>query len=209
MGVLGNYSRRAGRSDGTGQVWLVLMMILWAFVAAVMVYSVVRQQCRPGTYGFSFKRGGVVSLGIVAAIQVFLAVRDGFGLSAGGSLLFIALGAFMEELVFRAIAIDKLMLLMNGIRARAFWSILASSVVFLLPHIPSKSPVQLQGIFISALIFGVVYYKSGSILLPAWYHGISNAGFSGGILIAVVYCLISLADWAIWSRSSSLAATSR
>lgn len=110
----------------------------------------------------------------------------------------------MEELVFRVIAIDKLTLLMDGIHSKAFWAILGSSALFSVPHIPSKSPAELLGIFISSLILGCIYYKSRSILLPAWIHGVANAGYLGGLWIAGLCCLISFADWSVWSGTSKL-----
>jgi membrane protease YdiL (CAAX protease family) len=114
-------------------------------------------------------------------------------LSAGEGFLWIAIaaGAFMEELAFRVIAIDEFIRLMDGIKARAFWAILASSALFTGFHLPSKSLVALQGIFISSLIFGYVYYKTRSVLFPAWFHAVSNAGFSGGMLAVALYCLVA------------------
>jgi membrane protease YdiL (CAAX protease family) len=107
----------------------------------------------------------------------------------------------MEELVFRAIAIDVFILLMSGIKAKAFWAILATSALWSVPHIPSKSPAQLiQGILLGGLFFGYVYYKSRSILLPAWIHVSANAGYLGGVLIAGLYCLIGVADCMIGPR---------
>jgi membrane protease YdiL (CAAX protease family) len=106
----------------------------------------------------------------------------------------------MEELAFRAIAIDKLILLMDGIQGKAFWAILASSALFTIVHITSKSPAELQGIFLSSLLMGYVYYKSRSILLPAWFHGASSSGSLGGVLIVALYCLIGIIDCAVGSR---------
>jgi len=169
-------------------------MILWAVIAGVIVYSVIRQQRRPADFGCSFKRGGVASLAVLAVIHVYLVISGKFVLSATGSLLWIVLGAFMEELVFRAIAIDKFILLMNGIRAKAFWAILASSALWSVPHVSSKSPAGLLGIFTGGLFLGYLYYKSRSILLPAWIHGVANAGYLGGILITALYCLVGTAD---------------
>src|SRR5208283_1070189 len=92
-----------------------------------------------------------------AVIHVYLVISGKFALSAADSYLLISLGAFMEELVFRAIAIDKLILLMDGIKAKAFWAILASAALWSVPHIPSKSPAQLiPGIFLGGLFFGYV-----------------------------------------------------
>jgi membrane protease YdiL (CAAX protease family) len=137
---------------------------------------------------------------LLAVVHVYLVIGGKFVLSATGSFFpLIVWGAFMEELVFRAIAIDQLILLMDGIRGKAFWAILASSTLFTVLHIPSKTPAELLGIFSGSLISGYIYYKSRSILLPAWIHGVANAGYLGGIWIAGLCCLISFADWAIWS----------
>ena len=180
-------------------------MILWATIAGVVACSVIRQKRRPADYGFSFKSGGVASLAVLAVIHVYLAISGKLVLSATESYLWSAVGAFMEELLFRAIAIDMFIVLMDGIKAKAFWAILASSALWSLPHIPSKSLAQLLGgIFLGGLFFGYVYYKSKSILLPAWLHVVANAGYLAGILIAGLYCLISFADWAIWSGTSKL-----
>jgi membrane protease YdiL (CAAX protease family) len=206
LAVPGNYFRVHPLMDGALQlrtlvIFQYLWMLLLAAVAGVVAYTAVRRQRRPADYGFSFQRGGVASLAVLAAIHVYLAISGKLVLSpTGSSFLLTVFGAFMEELVFRAVAIDKFILLMDGVKHRAFWAILASSVLWSIPHIPSKSPAQLLGgIFLGGLFFGYVYYKSRSILLPAWIHASANAGYLGGLLIAGVYCLISFADWAIWS----------
>lgn len=196
-----NYFHVRHLMDGTWQFWLFLLMkILWATTAGMVAWSVIRRQRRPADYGFSFKTGGVVSLAMLAVIHGYLVISGKFVLSATESYLWSAVGAFMEELVFRAIAIDKLIVLMDGIKGKAFWAILTSSALWSLPHIISKSLAQLlPGIFLGGLFFGYVYYKTKSILLPAWIHVVANAGYLGGIWIAVLYCLISFADWGIWS----------
>jgi len=200
LGIPGNYFRVRGLTGEARQFLAFGVMILWAAIAGVVAYSVIRRQRRPADYGFSFKAGGVASLAVLAVIHVYLVISGKFVLSAADSYLLSALGAFMEELVFRAIAIDKLILLMDGIKAKALWAILASAALWSVPHIPSKSPAQLiPGIFLGGLFFGYVYYKSRSILLPAWIHVVANAGYLAGIWIAALYCLISFADWAIWS----------
>jgi membrane protease YdiL (CAAX protease family) len=196
-GIPGNYLHQRHRMDGTLVFLDLLTKILFAGVVA---WSVIRRQRRPADYGFSFKTGGVASLAVLAVIHVYLVISGKLVLSATESYLWRAMGAFMEELLFRAIAIDMFIVLMDGIKAKAFWAILASSALWSLPHIPSKSLAQLlPGIFLGGLFFGYVYYKTKSILLPAWLHVVANAGYLAGIWIAGLYCLISFADWAIWS----------
>jgi membrane protease YdiL (CAAX protease family) len=188
-------------------------MILWATIAGVVAYSVIRQKLRPADYGFSFNAGGVASLAVLAVIHVYLVIGGKLVLSATENYLGSAIGALMEELLFRAIAIDIFIVLMDGTGAKAFWAILASSALWSLPHIPPKSLAQLLGgIFLGGLFFGYVYYKSKSILLPAWIHVVANAGYLGGILVAGLYCLISFADRAFWSwkkRTPPVAGASR
>ena len=199
-GIPGNYLHQRHRMDGTAVFLGLVTKILWATIAGVVAYSVIRRKRRPADYGFSFQRGGLASLAVLAVIHVYLAISGKLVLSATESYLWRAVGAFMEELLFRAIAIDMFIVLMDGIRAKAFWAILASSALWALPHIASKSPAQLlPGIFLGGLFLGYVYYKSRSILLPAWIHVAANAGYLAGVLIAGLYCLISFADWAFWS----------
>jgi len=189
LGIPGNYFRVHGPLDGARQFRTLPLLI--------------RQQRRPSDYGFSFNRGGVASLAILAVIHVYLVISGKFVLSATGSFFLLAVfGSFMEELAFRVIAIDKLILLMDGINAKAFWAILASAVLWCVPHVVSTPPSQLVGgIFFGGLFFGFIYYKSRSILLPAWIHVVANAGYPGGVLIAALYCLIGIVDSTVGLRN--------
>ena len=199
-GIPANYLHQRHRMDGTAAGLDLLAKIVWATIAGVVAYSVIRQKRRPADYGFSFKTGGVASLAVLAVIHVYLVISGKLVLSATESYLWSAAGAFTEELLFRAIAIDMFIVLLDGKKGKAFWAILASSALWALPHITSKSIAQLlPGIFLGGLCFGYVYHKSRSILLPAWIHVAANAGYLAGIWIAGLYCLISCADWAFWS----------
>ncbi len=198
-GIQANYLHQRHRIDGTAIFLDLITKILWAAIAAAVAWSVIRQKRRPADYGFSFKTGGVASLAVLAVIHVYLVISSKLVLSATEGYLWSAIGAFMEELLFRAVAIDMFIVLMDGIKARAFWAILTSSALWSLPHVASKSPAQLLGgIFLGGLFFGYVYYKSRSILLPAWIHVVGNAGYFGGMIITGLYCLVGFADWAIW-----------
>ncbi len=195
-GIPANYLHLRHRMDSTAVFLELLTETVWATIAGVVAYSVIRRKRRPSDYGFSLRRGGLASLAMLAVIHVYLALSGKLTLSAPESYLLSAVGAFMEELLFRAIAIDMFVVLMDGVQAKAFWAILASSALWSLPHIPSKSPAQLlPGIFLGGLFFGYVYHKSRSILLPAWIHVAANAGYLAGIWMAGLYCLISFAGW--------------
>jgi membrane protease YdiL (CAAX protease family) len=199
VSIPGNYFRVRGPANEAVFSTLIAM-ILWMGIAGVIAYSVIRQRRRPADYGISFQRGAVASMAILALIHIYLAISGKFALYGNGSFVWSAWGAFMEELIFRSFAIDKFVLLMDGIERKAFWAILASSVLWSVPHIPSKSPSQLLGIFLGGLFFGYIYNKSRSILLPAWIHSVANAGYLGGVVIVALYCVIGVADCAIGSR---------
>ena len=63
----------------------ILSILLLAAIAGVIAYSVIRQGRRPAEYGFSFKRGGVASLALLAVIHVYLVISGRFVLSPIGS----------------------------------------------------------------------------------------------------------------------------
>ena len=197
VAIPANYFRTRGLNSAALLVWASLV---WAGIIAVIAYSVIRQQRSPADYGFSLRPGGVASLAVLALIHVYLIVSGKFVMHAAGSYMWSTWGVLMEELVFRSIAIDQFILLTNGLKRQAFWAILASSALWSVPHIVTKSPAQLVGgIFLGGLLFGYVYYKSRSILLPAWIHAVANAGYLGGLLIAALYCVIGVADCAMAS----------
>jgi membrane protease YdiL (CAAX protease family) len=185
------------RLRGLGEFRLPLaIIILWVTLAGTIFYSALRQHRRLRDYGFSFNRGGVGSLAAVVVLQIYSAIAGKLVPSTpeGSLWVLIAVGAFLEEIIFRVVLIDELIILMHGVRGKAFWAILTSSAVFSAVHITSKSPIELQGIFLSSLIMGWVYYKTRSVLFPAWLHAVSNAGFAGGVLAVLLYCVATAAD---------------
>src|ERR1035441_7821463 len=87
LGLPGNYLHQRHRMDGTAQFLQILTMILWAAIAGVVAYSVIRRQRRPADYGFSFQRGGLASLAMLAVIHIYLVISGKFVLSATGNYL--------------------------------------------------------------------------------------------------------------------------
>jgi hypothetical protein len=90
IAIPGNYLRVHGLVHGARQSWTLLAMIqilsilLPAAIAVVIAYSVIRQGRRPAEYGFSFKRGSVASLALLADIHVYLVISGRFVLSPIG-----------------------------------------------------------------------------------------------------------------------------
>ncbi|MBN1461595.1 MAG: CPBP family intramembrane metalloprotease [Armatimonadetes bacterium] len=210
FGLLGNYFRLRSVVYQVSGLQFLLTLLLWAWVAGILAWSCTQNQRRLADYGFRFGRGGLGSLAALLILHVYLVMTGKMALSGAGGFLWIlvAAGAFMEELVFRVIAIDMFIVLLDRVKGKAFWAILASSALFSASHIPSKPLMQLQGIFISSLISGYVYYKTRSFLLPAWYHAISNGGSAAGILAVVLYSTVAAADRITRGRIKPTPATS-
>ncbi len=81
------------------------------------------------------------------------------------------MGAFMEELLSRA-SIDMFIVLMDGIRAKAFWAIPLTSSVLVIPrrHHPNPLAQLAPGIF-SEACSSDTFYKGQSILC----HGFTSS----------------------------------
>lgn len=201
-GFIDNYLRLGSVAYLTSGFQLLLMSGLWASVVAALAWSTTRQQRRLADYGFTFKRGGLVSLAVLLTIHAYLTLTGKLvpSVPEGSLWVVMAMGAFMEEIVYRVMTIDAFVLLLDQVKGKAFWAILASSVLFSAGHIPSKAPMQLQGLFISSLILGYTYYKTRSVLLPAWFHAATNAGFAAGMFAVILYCAAAAADLRV-SRS--------
>jgi membrane protease YdiL (CAAX protease family) len=71
------------------------------------------------------------------------------------------------------------------------WSILIAAGLFVLPHLATKSVSFLPFLFITAVLLGFIYLKSGSMLIPMWGHATANASWFGGVVAILVYILIS------------------
>ncbi|MCC6859897.1 MAG: CPBP family intramembrane metalloprotease [Bryobacterales bacterium] len=191
-----NYFRLRSAAYRASGIQLLLVIVLCSSVAGFLAWSVFRGQRRLADYGFTFGRGGLGSLAALSVLHVYLAMTGKLVLQAPEGFLWaiLALAAFAEEVVFRVIAIVAFILLLDRVKGKAFWAILAGSALFSAYHIPSKSPLQLQGIFISSLILSYVYYKTRSVLLPAWLHAATNTGFAGGVLAVALYCAAAAAS---------------
>lgn len=171
-------------------LWLATMVCIWAGI----IYSIATGRRSLGDYGFSFRWGGLLSLAVIVAIHVYLLIGGKLELAKNPDFIWSTFGAFMEEVGFRAIAINCFAKLMEGTHEKGFWAVLGSTVLFCLPHLTSKTLLGLQGIFFSSLIMGTVYYLSRSILVPTWIHAASNAGFLGGMLATAACCLLGAAN---------------
>ena len=117
LGPVDNYFRiRSPAYASWGR--LILAIIVWATVAGTIAYTAVRQRRGLRDYGFSFKRGGLGSLAVLVALQIYAVKTGQLVPSAPEGFLWavMAVGAFLEEMVFRVVLIDEFILLLDGIR---------------------------------------------------------------------------------------------
>lgn len=105
-------------------------------------------------------------------------------------LVFMIVGASIEELIFRVLLITILLELFADRKFKGFWAILISSIIFSIPHYHRF--YMIQGIFPGSLLLGFIFYKTRSVFLPALIHVLSNTTGDGGILGALIFSSIYL-----------------
>lgn len=88
--------------------------------------------------------------------------------SALGVLMICVVGPIVEELCFREAIMGSL--IRKG--TRPWVAILFSAVIFGLIH---ANPVQIVGAGLMGIIFGIIYYKSGNIVLTTLLHILNNS----------------------------------
>lgn len=203
LGTLGNYVRVHTDNYLASLVLQLAVMALWLVVVITMIKSIKGGGRLLRDYGFSLKLGGLISLAAVVAFSAYKLANQQVGIEPiDPTFVFKVTTAFMEEVVFRAIAINIFISYFDGIKGKSFWAILASTIIWTIPHIPSKTPSEWEGIFVGSIIIGYVYSWSRSVLIPAWIHVVSNASWFGGFFACLAYLLIAAVDFPILARRS-------
>lgn len=156
-----------------------------------------------GECGFSLGRGMWVNVGLVIASTLMIARQlEPVMLPTTGRPLWMILGAFTEELVFRVYLIRALSNLMSPRKGHLTWAVLLSAILFTGLHLFRASGSQLLGLFLGSVIVGYVTFLTKSVLFAAYYHVVSNTagelGLLGGGVTIVAYLVISL--YSSWRR---------
>jgi membrane protease YdiL (CAAX protease family) len=203
LGIFGNYVRVHTDNDLLNFVLPLAIMALWLVIAVTIIRSITSSGRLLRDYGFSFGLGGLISLAVVVAFSAYKMVNQQAGTELiDPTFVLKVTGAFMEEIVFRAVAINIFSSYFDGIKGKTFWAILASTILWTIPHIPSKTLIEWKWLFVSSIIIGYVYRWSRSVLLPAWLHVASNTSWFGGFVACIAYLLIAAVDFPILSRRS-------
>ncbi len=203
LGIVSNYVRVHTDNNLLNVILQLAVMALWLMIAVTIIRSITNSDRLLRDYGFSFRLGGLISLAVVIAFSAYKIAEQQVGTELIDSeFIFKVTGAFMEEIVFRAVAINIFISYFDGIKGKLFWAILASTIIWTVPHIPSKTPIEWEWLFVSSIISGYIYRWSRSVLLPAWLHVASNTSWFGGLIACIAYLLIAVFDFPILARRS-------
>ncbi len=192
VGFIANYLRA---HQGTSTILYCNVEFFGIFIDAVWMgyfaFVIVSRSIRVGTLGFTIDRRIVVPLLLSVATLISIAFQKGTKTS---SVVFLAAPlAVVEEIIFRVFLIEYFRKRFAGWRSAGAKAVIASSFVWTLAHVHSKGFLPfVEGIFLGGLIFGFVYYLTGSDLLGFVAHVTSNAGVPAGMGVLIFYFLISL-----------------
>lgn len=148
-------------------------------------------------WGFVFGKGFTISLGLVILATLLIAYQTTFLTTVNFALFVqIILRRASEELIFRALMITEIRRLFHSIVWNRHLAVIASSLLFTVTHIPTKSAVELISVFTTSLLLGYIYLLTGSILFPIYAHCMADTaqrfGWLIGVLVIVIYILITL-----------------
>jgi membrane protease YdiL (CAAX protease family) len=171
------------------------MFFFWIALVSSLAYAVVRLGTHVDEFGFTHSKGGIISVAVVSVVSAYQCV-SGNCLPAAIEPWFAAkaIGALVEELVFRMLLINLLISYFSRMRHPVLLALSLSAALFVIPHIPTKDISMLIGLFTTSMIMGFVYYKLRSILIPAWLHVVANTSSFGGIVMLVAYVVVVALD---------------
>lgn len=113
----------------------------------------------------------VLTIWALGGIQLQQNPQEGsFAVLATGLVFFIFQGTW-EEVIYRTYLMPHFSKVMGD-----GWSILFSSALFTLGHAlnPGMQPLPILNLFIGSLVFSLVYYYTGSLLIVGVGHGLWN-----------------------------------
>jgi membrane protease YdiL (CAAX protease family) len=191
-GTIGNCIRTHTDSEYAVFFLQYGMVFLWLVLLMTFGYSTVTLRTSLCRFGFTLRWGGVVSMAIASIVTVYQCLSGNCSLADVEPWLpFKAMGALMEELVYRMLLVNVLLSYFSRKRYRVLLALSVSALLFVIPHVPTKDIGMLIGLFLTSMVMGYVYYKSRSILIPAWLHVVANTSWFGGILMIFVYVVVA------------------
>jgi len=171
-------------------------LVNYATIFALIVYSVWRGQSTLLDWGFGLNKGVLVNIGLI--ILVILINHDSDSASFMFHQKFAAttiIGASAEEIIYRAWLITVLVFVMRKVKLNVLWAVLLATMIWFVPHIPTKTGPELWNIFTGGIIFCLIYYYTRSILFTMFFHVWSNTvggmGIAGATIAGAAYFIIA------------------
>lgn len=189
----------------------VIAVIVWAAVFTFMAGAgAVRSWWTLSNWGFSLNRKWWISSGLVIVSLAFMLLQQSVPVWGSDPFFVIKMvGATLEEVVFRGLLIGLLVQVFRSSAKGVMLAIAVSAALFTLVHIPTKSGVELIGLFTSALLMGYIFHVTQSLLFPIFAHVMANtvhdSGFKGGICCIGLYFAVAALGYFLDKRVRSIA----
>jgi hypothetical protein len=170
----------------------IVALLMWAAVFGTITYSIAVRGRSPANYGFTLRLGTLISWVAVFIMSLLKSTYSDYAIpdnwiESSARLI----GATCEELLFRAIAINVIGSALRASGRNDLWAIPISAALWVLPHVPTKEIGFLPFLFLTGVILGFIYRYSRSILFPMWGHVVANASWLGGVIVIVIYVIVS------------------
>jgi membrane protease YdiL (CAAX protease family) len=174
----------------TGSIFLLFWMTVFVIAGCV---GLDKNLSSFEVWGFVINRRLWISVALTLATIVLMVFRlPGDVLSLHPSVLMKTAGAMLEEVVFRGILLSALL---SVVQPKSRWGvaglICAVAALWCVVHIPTKSPVEIWGLFTSAIALGYILYYTRSLLFPIYSHVLANAGIFGAVIAIVCYFIVA------------------
>ncbi|MUV56458.1 CPBP family intramembrane glutamic endopeptidase [Halogeometricum sp. CBA1124] len=124
--------------------------------------------------------------------------------------------ALFEEVLYRAVLLDQLVLKLRHRRRGFLLALVGSQAVFSLLHVPNRLYqgfpldallVSLGMLFLMGLLFALVYHRTGNLLVAVGVHAVGNAPTMlvetpvSGNFLTVVLAVVLVVVWPVVSGS--------
>jgi hypothetical protein len=125
--------------------------------------------------------------------------------------------ALFEEVLYRAVLLDQLVLKLRDRRRGFLLALVGSQAVFSLLHVPNRIYqgfpldallVSLGMLFLMGLLFALVYHRTGNLFVAVGVHAVGNAPTMlvetpvSGNFLAIVLAVVLVAVWPLLARFS-------
>lgn len=179
-----------------GIMVFIIGIMLWIALYAPMYVFIKRDAWRIRDFGFVVNKR-VIIISIILVLFIITKLKLGFSFVFIGYILLEAFARIGEEVFYRGFIYTFFLKLFNRKQNSWIWAVLISSLMFAVIHTQTFLPdnhLNIQTIFLNALILGLLRVWTDSILLGIIIHCVSNGGILcmlAGILVYVAIIMIT------------------